>query len=305
MRIAFCLVLTGCSITPFDPDLHVESPFALDDRLPLFSYESFPSDAVTERRENDEWILEGPDGVWIAHVRKPASSPSCAILILPILGGKYTITRHFAEVFCERGLTTIWVERRGKLMDPSRDLEASKQAFVEQVVDARRALDWLDHQNDVIGNGYGLFGISRGGIVGSLVAAIDTRIGASVIAIAGGDLPTIVEESTEKEVVRFRDAQVRRSGYSFDVFRKRARQVFHDVDPLHYAARIEPSTCLMIAARFDSVIPPQCTNALWQRAGRPRLITFDATHTGIFVFIPYCEKVAAEHYVDVLLDDPG
>ena len=50
------------------------------------------------------------------------------------------------------------------------------------------------------------------------------------------------------------------------------------------AAQIDPERVLLISARFDRVIPPDRTRALWLALGRPRWLTVP---TGHYQLVPY------------------
>jgi cephalosporin-C deacetylase-like acetyl esterase len=164
----------------------------------------------------------------------------------------------------------------------------------------RRTMDWLARRPEVQGDRVGLFGISRGGIVASLAAAIDPRVQAATLVLAGGGVPTIIARSTEGEVVDFRDAQVRRL-HSFDEFMKQAHVLLRDIDPLAHAHRLDPRRVLMLNAMFDTVIPHANQRALWLAAGKPTLYEFPVGHYGLVAFFWYCRAKARDHFQAILL----
>ena len=84
----------------------------------------------------------------------------------------------------------------------SADIERSVTAMRQGVCDVRRAAVWLAARPDVDPSGSGVTGISLGGIVSSLAAAVDPAIREGAFLLAGGDLATILWEMPEGAAYR-------------------------------------------------------------------------------------------------------
>ena len=78
----------------------------------------------------------------------------------------------------------------------------SMGAMRQAVCDVRRAAVWLAARPDVDPQRIGVSGISLGGIVSSLVAAVDPAIREGAFLLAGGDLSTILWEMPEGAAYR-------------------------------------------------------------------------------------------------------
>ncbi|MEW6745039.1 MAG: acyl-CoA thioester hydrolase/BAAT C-terminal domain-containing protein [Planctomycetota bacterium] len=311
--ILLSALTAGCVVHMRSMPARIDPPFAASPPPPVFSYAPDPAPLPCRWETNEDGEtslrvtfparpdLPGEVATVDGHLCLAAGAPAPAVLVLPILGGRYDLSRSLAFYLARRGLSAFWLERRGRLLDPEHPLEAARAEFRAAVIDGRRALDWLETSPLVRGDRLGLFGVSRGGIVGALLAATDERIRASALALAGGDLALMLEASEETEVVRFRDAQVLRYRQSHDEFRAACRELLLEVDPLTYAGRVDPASVLMISAMFDAVVPRSSSQALWRALGRPTLIEYPTGHYGMIVFLWDARARAASHLRDKLL----
>jgi hypothetical protein len=303
--------LPACLVTPVateargpDPepaiqafDYAADDPSAVVASSPLDVGGDLRSIVVTLPRSE---TLSGPIEPVDVELYYHEGDPRPVVLVLPILGGRYDLERNLTRYMAEGGFAAALLKRRGKLLDAQQTMAEARAAFIGAVIDVRRTLDWLAGEPEVQGDRVGLFGISRGGIVASLAAAVDSRVQAAVLALAGGGLPTIFALTSEQEVVDFRDAQVRRLG-SFDEFMRQARVLLRDIDPLAHAHRLDPKRLLMMNGFFDAVIPRANYRALWEATGRPTLYEFPVGHYGLVAFLWYCRAKAREHFQAILL----
>ena len=84
----------------------------------------------------------------------------------------------------------------------STDIERSITAMRQGICDVRRATCWLNSRPDVNGKRLGVSGISLGGIVSSVAAAVDPSIQQGAFLLAGGDLSRILWEMPEGAAYR-------------------------------------------------------------------------------------------------------
>jgi cephalosporin-C deacetylase-like acetyl esterase len=139
------------------------------------------------------------------------------------------------------------------------------------VCDVRRAVAWLASRPEVDPNRLGVTGVSLGGIVASVAAAIDPALSRAAFVLAGGDLARILWEMPEG--AKYHEAWVR-SGRTFADL----QAMTAPFDPLTYAHRLTGKRLLMIAGNVDEVIPPASTRALWTAAGKPPITWYDCGH---------------------------
>lgn len=222
-----------------------------------------------------------------AELFEPTNPPpqgGAGVVVLHILGADFALSRYLAARMADRGITALFVklpyygERRpARLGDGkkflSADIERSTLAMRQGICDVRRAAAWLAKRPGVDPDRLGIAGISLGGIVGSVAAAVDPSLNHAALLLAGGDLARILWEMPESEAARARQSWID-SGRTLADLEKLCRPY----DPLTHAARLQGKKVLMFAGRADEVVPPACSKALWEKAGRPEIEWLDCGH---------------------------
>jgi dienelactone hydrolase len=206
--------------------------------------------------------------------RKPA------VIVLHILGADFALSRYLAARLADRGVAALFVklpyygERRpagSSTRFLSTDIERTTAAMRQGVCDVRRAAAWLASRPEVDPGRLGVTGISLGGIVAAVAAAVDPALNRGAFLLAGGDLARILWEMPEGAKVR---ALWVESGRTLADL----KALTDPFDPLTYADRLVGKRLLMIAGNVDEVVPPACARALWDRAGRPPIHWCDCGH---------------------------
>lgn len=248
----------------------------------------FPSPLTTPDPENNVVHAEYFEPIGFSG-RRPAT------VVLHILGSDFPLSRYMAARLADRGVAALFLKLPyyGERRPPDRpgaggrpesrrflsaDVERSVTSMRQGVCDVRRALVWLAGRPEVDPAHLGVAGISLGGIVGSLVAAVDPAVSEGVFLLAGGDLARILWEMPE-------GARFRRAWEESGRTRADLKALTDPVDPLTHARGLVGKRVLMIAGRVDEVIPPSCTTALWDAAGRPPIRWFDCGHYSAVGFL--------------------
>jgi len=252
-------------------------------------------DPVGERVHLDDLpdCLGPGRGVVMHRYRPLARGPRsrAGIVVLPIQGGNYEISTMLAVWLARRGYQTLRFERRGEWLDPERPIERLPDLVRQFEADVRRGYEWWLEQPDGPER-LGLMGVSMGGIVGSVVAARDRRIRATVLVIAGGDLPSILVDGRDTELDTWRAAVARRMGTTEAGLLPHFRAALDPVDNLRSVGGMDAATTLFLAARFDRVIRWKNSGLLWEAIGRPRRRVLPCGHYSTVVFLPYVRGAA-------------
>lgn len=268
----------GPAVFPYEREALFATPRYTVSRL------RFPSPITTPDVENNVVHAEYFDPVG-SGVKSPA------VVVLHILGSDFPLSRYMAARLADRGVAALFVklpyygERRPKAGPgpvPGRflsaDIERTMTSMRQGVCDVRRALVWLSSRDDVDPARLGVAGISLGGIVSSLVAAVDPSVRDGVFLLAGGDLSKILWDMPE--TAKFRQSWEASGRTIADL--KRLTDPF---DPLTYARGLAGKRLLMIAGKVDEVVPPASTRLLWEAAGRPTITWYDCGHYSAIGFL--------------------
>jgi len=210
-----------------------------------------------------------------------------AVIVLHILGADFALSRYLAARLADRGIAALFVKlpyygERRPPGEPKRflstDVERSIGAMRQGICDVRRAAAWLASRPEIDPDRLGITGISLGGIVASVAAAVDPTLNRAVFLLAGGDLARILWEMPE--AAKYRALWIESGKTLADL-----KTLTDPYDPLTYAHRLVGKRLLMIAGNVDEVVPPDCTRALWSAAGRPPIVWYDCGHYSAVAYL--------------------
>jgi dienelactone hydrolase len=243
----------------------------------------FPSPVVTDHECNNTVHAE--------FFRPAGPGPFPTVIALHIAGGDFELSRLVCRLMAEKGIAGLFIkmpyygERRPqgvRVRMISNDLERGLGAVRQTVLDIRRAVDWLEQQPEVDRRRIGIMGISLGAIMGSLACAQEPRLTHACLVMGGGRLENVLFESVEKDAIAAK-REWEKAGGTRESFAK----VFGPYDPATYGERLSRRTVFMISAADDRTIPPVCSFALWDAAGRQRILWYPCGHyTIVRHFIP-------------------
>lgn len=220
------------------------------------------------------------------------TSPVPTVLVLPILGGDYTVSRIFAAYFARKGLAALIVHRQKKCrrFDSIDELDG---VLRHTVLSHRQVIDWIETRPEFDADRIGVFGVSMGAIKGALLTALDSRIKASVLGLAGGDLPYILTCSGEPGVASKRRRFLDEHGLTPDELYTRLKERIA-CDPLNYAQHADARNVLLIVASLDKCVPAVAGRRLRLEMGGPESVTLLAGHYSAVVYLPYMRRRAAK-----------
>ena len=246
---------------------------------------TFPSSVVTDYACNNtvhcEYFAPTPENY-------DAGNPLPAVVVLHILGGDFELSRICCRTFASSGVAALFVKlpfygprrppgSRERMISP--DPDKSVRRVTQAIKDIRLAVDWLVARPEVDRDRIGITGISLGGIVASLAASVEPRFASGCFVLAGADFPKIVAHSTEMD-------DIRAAWRGRPVTAEEVGAMLNPIDPLTYAKRLRGRRMLMMNARNDRVIPRACADALWEAAGKPERIWWNAGHYTAAAFLP-------------------
>jgi hypothetical protein len=216
------------------------------------------------------------------------------VMVLPMSGGGYSIERHFASYFANRGYAAIIVHR-DKIPKDQQMIENLNPMIHRVILDHKRVIDWLETLPDVDATRTGIFGISLGGIKGAMLAPLEGRIRAAIIGLAGGDLPYILVHSTEPGLEKRREEFLKERNLSPDRAEAELRKMLTR-DPLMYAPYIDPKKVLLVLARYDTVVPIAKGLELKEKMGNPETIMIPSGHYTAVLSIPYIKSQSFDFF---------
>jgi dienelactone hydrolase len=243
----------------------------------------FPSPLESPAPENNTVHAE--------YFRPKAPGRRPGVVVLHILGADFALSRYLAARLADAGVAALFVklpyygERRpagppAQTKFLSANIGRSTEAMRQGILDVRRALAWLASRPEIDPSRLGVTGISLGGIISAVVAAVDPTVERAALLLAGGGLADILWNMPEREAKLYRAAWLA-SGRTFADLEALVRPY----DPLTHAAGLKGKRVLMIAGNADEVVPPRATRRLWEGAGEPPLHWLDCGHYSAVGFL--------------------
>ena len=150
------------------------------------------------------------------------------------------------------------------------------------VRDVRRAIDWAEAQPGVDADRIGLIGFSMGAIVGSLIAANEPRIAATVLAMGGANTHEMLANcfGRAKEA---REAIMARLGWTKETFEEKLERPLMPINAARFAGSVNPDRVIIFEAARDTCIPKSSRDALWHAMGQPQRVSLANGHKMAFL----------------------
>jgi dienelactone hydrolase len=162
-------------------------------------------------------------------------------------------------------------EHGGPGSDPITVTSKDRDEQVQLIVDLRRAVDLLAARPDVDGERLAYYGVSYGAAMGGLLAGVEDRLKAYVLAVGDGGLVahfTGPDDADRQELQAFPAQQ-----------RERWLQAMRPIEPINFVGRAAPAALLFQAGTKDELIPQEDTRRYYQAASQPKeLRWYEAGH---------------------------
>jgi hypothetical protein len=144
--------------------------------------------------------------------------------------------------------------------------------FAQGAWDVRRLLGWIRSRG---GERVGIYGVSLGGYVSSLVAGLEDGLAAIVAGIPMVDFPLAAQDNMPWVMRRYDD--------EFELDWRVIRAITHVASPLALKPRVPRAGRFIYAGIADRVVKPEHPRALWRHWEEPEIHWFSGGHVlGVF-----------------------
>ena len=198
---------------------------------------------------------------------KGFAAPSPAIILVHGSGGNKDTSyiKMISGALTAQGYATFSIDtqyhgdrarqgRSGEIHMP--DSDTMRDAWIQSVVDLRRAVDYLESRPDVDKTKIGYMGFSQGAMLGGVVAGVEARISAFCFAVPGAGLMEIVKHIEDYPLL-LEHWPVKKTPETM----QKIQSVAFVSDPLYFVGRIGSRNLLIISAKHDEIIPPTASQA--------------------------------------------
>jgi dienelactone hydrolase len=214
--------------------------------------------------------------------------PFPGVIVLDITGGNQSLSRGIATYLAQNQIAGLFVQmayygpRRPpgsnlRLLSP--DLKHTMAAIRQTVLDLRAAAAGLESRPEIDAKRLGILGTSLGSFMAALTAEMEPRLGRVAILLGGGGF---VDAYYDHPLAR----PYRKVFEALGGSKEKIAQMLAPVDPLTCAANLKQRQVLMLAAQRDEIVPPKMATALWNAAGRPKIVWYDCGHYSAILYLP-------------------
>lgn len=316
LAAAGALLLSGCAHLRAHGGATAPRPLP-DDLAAYYSYPAAPAQAMVTligtrhgvRESLVRFPLSAPQGFeptepvvefeWFESSR-PGRRP--AILLNPILGGDYPLERGMCRFFARHGYHVALVHRKTLKVSPEHRIDRMELLLRQGVIRVRQVVDWIQARETVDPQRIGSFGLSMGGMVSTMAAAVEPRLRVHVIALAGGSLADILGSTHDTLLTKPMARYLARNRMDMATLERLLRQHVK-TDPLLLAPYVDPSNLLMIIAWFDRTVGRENSLRLWRALRRPEAVFLPFGHYTSYLAIPYVERQALRFFNRRLASD--
>lgn len=206
----------------------------------------------------------------------PPGTQLPVVFMLPSLGGMNQLDQAMGETFCKHNIAAILITTGLTGLDTDSLVPVSDHdhTYRRAVAAIKGGLSVAHSLIDINTEKIGLFGISLGGILGSVAYGVIPEISAATFLVNGGDIPHILAYSDQSIVIKLRTARMAEQNLKTieeyeDYLRKNLT-----LDPLHFAKLIEPSSTKLFLSRKDLSVPTVKQMEYYTAIGSPSETSF-------------------------------
>jgi dienelactone hydrolase len=267
--LACVLVLAGCGGSDEAAREPAQSPAPTlpAELLGLYDYDSSaPFDEQEVKSEQKEGATvhdlsyAGPNGrITAFYVLPDGDGPFPAVLFMPgAPGARYTFFSEAVE-FAERGIASLLPDppyARPPIEEVVEFTPSDKDGIVQEVVEMRRAIDFLASKDEIDPSRLGYVGFSWGASLGANFAAVERRVGSFVLMSAiprlSADMAQLAEE---------RGATGDLAAYE---------EAMKPIDAVNYLPHVAPNALFLQFGSEDTRPSPELGHEVEDAASKPK-----------------------------------
>ena len=268
LLLACVLLLAGCGggdETAREP-AQSPAPTLPAELLDLYDYDSsapFEEQEVKSEEKDDATVHDlsyaGPNGRITAFYVVPAGDgPFPAVLFMPgAPGARFTFFSEAVEL-AKRGIASLLPDppyARPPIEDVVEFTPADRDGIVQEVVEMRRAVDFLVSKDEIDPSRLGYVGFSWGGSLGANFAGVERRVGSFVLMSA---IPRLSADMTALAEEQGLDAA---EGYE---------ETMKPIDAVDYLPHVAPNALFLQFGSEDTRPSPEMGKEVQAAASMPK-----------------------------------
>lgn len=207
----------------------------------------------------------------IVSIPKRFPAPHPAILLMHGSGGNKDVDyiRSAGQMLNSLGYATLSIDaqykgeraRPGQTGELQPDSYSIRDAWIQTVIDLRRAVDYLESRPDIDKAKIGYLGLSMGGMLGAVLGGVEPRISCFYLAVPGGGIVNAV-----KHIDQYPNLKQHFAVQMTPDVMKRVEDIANVIDPIYFVGRILPRPLMIVVGTHDEIMPAEMSAALIEAA---------------------------------------
>ena len=228
----------------------------------------------------EEIALTTPDGLTLQACYIRTTKPRKGVILFGLeFGSNRWACVPYCEFLLREGYDIFTFEMRGQGTSPAQKGYEPLQWVTEfELIDFRTGLDYLKNRADRDPRGIGLFGLSKGGSAGLMIAAHDDFVRCAVVDGVFASITTMVPYMKQWVFIYTRAHWLARMIpiWYLRMLAKISIRTVEKIRACHYPpleesmGKLAPRPLLMIHGGADNYIKPEMASALFDLAGQPK-----------------------------------
>lgn len=206
----------------------------------------------------------------------PAGHDLPIVFMLPSLGGMNQLDQAMGETFCKNNIAAILIFTglTGLDTDVLVPVSDHDHTYRRAVAAIKGGIAIAGAMPAININKIGIFGISLGGILGSVAYGVMPEISAGTFLVNGGDVPHILAYSDQSIVIKLRTARMAEQNLqTFEEYEEYLRKNLK-LDPLHFTKLIDTNSTKLFLSRKDLSVPTPKQLEYYEAIGSPSETSF-------------------------------
>ncbi|MFU8878615.1 MAG: hypothetical protein ACNA7E_10775, partial [Wenzhouxiangellaceae bacterium] len=253
-----------------------------------------------------QWMLFGGEtdsgplpALRARHYRGNHPGPRPLVILVPVWGdGMYafpssSLQRHIVRraegaidvLEIAGGARLIRWDELGQVPDPEsfiERLDETVERYRRSALTIRGMLDWAQRHPELDGSRVAIVGFSVGALAAANVLGTDERFRSGVLVMGPAELGAVLATCGGR-TGEVRDQVLDRLDWSLEEYEAQVGEILAPADPAHGDFHFDPQRLLIMDAMLDRCIPRKGRRALWETTGRPKRISFIASHRQAFL----------------------
>lgn len=200
------------------------------------------------------------------------------IFMLPPLGGASSLDLLIGERFCKNNLAAFIITTNLTGLNSDELVPVTDHDHTHRRVAAalKGAMIVASTYPEINIEKAGLFGISLGGILGSVAYSVIPELSAATLFVNGGDVPHILAVSDQVPIINLKKARMREQGFTAVEQYEAFLNDHLEIDPLHFAKMVNPETVKLYLSNNDKSVPTVNQIDYYNAIGKPKETKFSS-----------------------------